>query len=336
VAKVLTNLTVNFREFLENNPKIVKSMQQLAAALLAVGASMVAIGTAGKALSILISPGGILLGLAATFLVVSGALDGLIDKWKDTVLAFQVGGKSIAQWGEQLKRIFVSIRPALEATFVFIGQAFSLLWESIKLGWFKTLRSITVSIAQLFGKLHLALFKAAKESSSPVAREVLGSLSQAAGAIPGAVLDGGASKTRIEEQRKSVAKLQMDAVVGAGIMQSSWQNALDGVGKTLTENAGDITEAIFGKKSGPVNSLGDLFKGIFTDFKEFQIPALAKAGGAGGIASRPAFLGAGTFSGREARGLFEGSQAQDTQSAQLRALETLVKQGKTKSGANFQ
>jgi hypothetical protein len=304
VITYMTNLIANFREYLANNPQIVETTRQVAVAMVAVGAALVGIGTAGKYLALLVSPGGVLAGLAAVLLYVSGALDPLIEKWGKVVGDFEVGGKKISDWLALLGDAWTTLTPAFDEFAGALEAAFRGAWEGIKNGWSEVMAFIISSLRNLLETITNAMSEVARTSDSAITRSMARSVQSIGNALGGklqgaqfAQEDYAAGGKGLPDAWFGIANRKMSSAGGM------LKDALAGITQTIVPAVQGAWQAA--TESGPVKGLADLFRGINTEFAEFPSLAPGMAGGGGlAPATLPKFLAGGSWSGREAEGQF--------------------------------
>lgn len=321
VQVILTNLLVNVRRYLKANPELITGLQNIATTLVAVGAGFVVLGTATKALAVLVSPGGVLLALAAILAYVSGLLDPLIKKWGEVVLGFKIGGQTIEQWlsliaqsfktlvatiGRTLQHIAPLFGPLLEAT----KSTFASIWQQAKLGFLEFKQWIFDQIVDIVGTIQTALAKLLSGGTlGSVASQVVQGLEGAAGSIVDALSAGRLGRQGEILGQRNIAALSSEQAAAdrrdaAGLFGPAFSGAADSLMGGVSDILGmwgrrisPIIDKIFGQKSvDKVRSLFDIFTGLGKDFKEFTAPGLRAA--PAGAAARAGTLLSGTFSGR--------------------------------------
>ncbi len=319
VQVVLVNLISNVRRYLAANPQIISGLQKIAVTLIAIGAAFVAIGTATKALSVLVSPGGVLVALATILAFVSGLLDPLIEKWGKVVLGFQVGGRTIRDWLARLteawgefvsavKDIGAEFGTAFKAALPAISAAWAAVWESAKDGFLRLVRFVVSTLRDVLARLS-GFFRGRARTASVFAQGHLEELAGLAAAASRGLAGGLVPIIKAQEGREGVAAAAraragaaggafLEAAGGAGgRISARVKEAVDKIGKIGKEAVRPLLERIFGEKqAAKVDKFFDIFRGLGKQFREFQTPALAPAGGA--AASRAGTLVSGTFAGR--------------------------------------
>jgi hypothetical protein len=133
-ALYMTNLIANAREYLDQNPQLISYAYEFGRALVVAGAAIVTVGTSMRGLSVLFSPGGVFFVAAATVLYLTGSLDDLIDGWKDTVLAFEVGGRSLGSWMSAIAQAWQATLPVFSVIAEEIVAVFKGAWDGLKSG----------------------------------------------------------------------------------------------------------------------------------------------------------------------------------------------------------
>lgn len=311
---VLTNLIARVREYIGQHPELVQQAQAFGIALLEVGAAITGVGVAMEGLSYLFTPGGIFTMAAALVLYLTGALDGLIAQWKDTVLAFEVGGKSVGEWMGIIAQAWAAALPS----FALIGQgivdAFTGVWEYLKAGAVFAFEQIGVALKAAFWK-----------SAQGVADTVLWLVRKITEVEYGAYM---INDKQLGERTAALDKWKAGvdafyggkaASVGAGMEAPTFQapdlskveQGLAGVAESTKEILGKpIGEAIagaFGQGESKVKSLGDILKDLGRPFDSApgKTRALDISGGSL-AASKVAYESRGTFSAAEAETLFDG------------------------------
>ena len=291
-----TNLVINFREWLSQNPQIINGFRKIAITMIAVGTALIFIGTSMKVASLLLSPGGILVGIIAFLLHQSGALDDVIGKWKDYVSNIEVGGKKISEWFDLLRDVWVDIKPVWKAGVEALWTTFQWLIKNISIG----LNSVLVDFIVSFDKFFLALSLKLQESASPIAKGMaeivrgLRGVSQdvALGIVVNRPEEAAALKDIENRMQKAWDKIKKNA-----------KTAGKSIGEVVSEAIADVV----GKESGvgPGMKFGDIFKGLGKDFEEWM-DKLQQIGGSMGLPSGapgPQRNIIGTFSGAAAAGL---------------------------------
>lgn len=337
----LTNLITNVRRWLEANPQIITGLQTIATTLLAVGGALIAIGTATKGLSVLVSPGGVLFGLAALLLYISGLLDPLIDKWGKTVLGFEVGGRKIRDWlgylakawgefvsaikdiGKELVTVFKAVLPALAASW-------DLVWATAKKGFLDFLSWMAGKLRDALVDMGVMFRERAKKASilvKPILDELSGMSIEGAKGFARLVarIRGGREAREMDvEGARETAAVQWGAfgraTTGAGgRITDRAKIAVDRIAKVGQEALEPLLERIFGEKQKEkVESFFDIFRGLGRQFREFQAPAPTPA--AAPAARRAGILVSGTFAGRA-----EAIRGATTQTSILREIATAVR-----------
>jgi len=317
---IMTNLVVNIRRFIEANRELVATIFKIGTALVGIGAGFVALGAATKVLSQLVTPGGVLLALAAILAYISGLFDPLIEKWGEVVMGFEVGGKRISEWlevlgnawkefvdalgdiGSELAKIFRAALPA-------ISSAWDVIWETAKDKFLAFLRFVVNSLQNAFADMSRAFAERAKGASvitKPILQDLAALTATAARGLAGQqatvykaqkLREGLADEYREIFQRKAGALGETTVGAGGRIFDRA-QLAFDRIGKIGSDAIGPILEKIFGgKRAESVKSLFDIFQGLGEEFKEFTRPKAAPAF-AGAAATRADMLVSGTFAGR--------------------------------------
>jgi len=338
----MTNLAANIREYIENNPKIITSLQEIATWLLGIGAALVGIGTAARLLAPLVSPGGVLLALAAILAYMTGLLDPLIKKWDTTVMRFEVGGKSIRDWLGFVSDRIADVGRAIRNAFSRLSEAFGpvqkalvsnidWLWQKIKLGFVEALDWMMARLQDFLADIGSYLAKAAEGAGlikGRVYRELATNFMGASRGI-------GSGRASLRGVRNDLARDEALASETAEIdrrrAMGAAGNALGAAGRGLKvdfqflahmmrSTVGPLVEKILGEHGaeGGVKSFLDIFKGLGEQWKEWDKPQMPAAGPALAMATSTL----GSFSGRGAAALARDPALQ-VQQSQLDVLKDI-------------
>ena len=319
---VMTNLVVNIRRFIESNRELISTIFNIGVALTAVGAGFVALGAATKVLSQLVTPGGILIALAAILAYISGLLDPLIKKWGKVVSEFEIGGKTIKAWLEVVsdawtvvvsafKGIGSDIAKIFRAAIPTIGAVWDAIWERAKDSFLTFADFILRNLQSLFAKISRFFQEQAAKMSSlnwlKTAVEEIAGFSAAASrklaGVRGTIRGTQKRREGLSAEYADIAGRELGALGGVAVgaggrIADRFEIMIRRLGEVGKNAIGPLVEKIFGEKPAEkVKSFFDIFQGLGQKFREFERPLPAMAG-APGAASRAGLLVSGTFSGR--------------------------------------
>lgn len=321
LVTILTNLVARASEYVRVHPELIAQAQQFGIALVEVGAAITGVGVAIEGMSYLLSPGGIFTIAAALVLYLTGTLDGLIAQWKDTVLAFQVGGRSVGEWLGLIAKAWQQTLPLFAQIIVTIGDYFAFLWEELKTNAARAGLAIGKAIAD---GIQLALDWLRGQLT-----ETFSWIENTLKTIPGSVgvaasLTFAAGRSAGEKMRGALRTgyiVSQEALAGVGenklkapdlsAISTQFKTTMADINQTLGAPIADAFAGVFGKGSSTVKSITDIFQDLSRPFE--SAPAKVKdqqtTGGAFATARRVDFESRGTFSGRAVGQLTNGESA---------------------------
>lgn len=302
----LAEMTGRISEYVKNNPDFIRGIERAARAMVYLGTALVGVGVAIKTFSFLISPGGILFGLGAAILVMTGYVDDLGDKFKDAFGDIQIGATTV---GALFDRIMIDVGALMGS----LGRIGGQLWDSLKAIW-PRLQMIAFSIFDLIGaRLQQIFFQVTIEIGAfmtKVFHDVVGTLIEEIGnaiRIAGektgnalvetagtriitagmkTKLHGNEMKERtrttgaafMRARDRDVMKAAMNVWASTGMLNNQVDTELGNIGKSMQTEFGSAGEAI-GGFTDKVETLGsDLFNMVFPKKEE----GAAGGGGTGG------------------------------------------------------
>lgn len=315
MARMMTNLVVNVREYLDQNPQLIQYAYDIGRGLLYASGALLGLAGAFKGLSVVFSPGGVMFAGVAAVLYLSGALDDLIADWKETVLAFEIGGRSIGSWLALIGEAWQATLPVFTAIGDAMIQAFSYVWETIK--------GNAVSVFADIGK---AIATAMWSSLEWVANKVADlyqlisiDVAEAVGVFK---LYGEGERTAREKEMARIrgtisgmASGQRDLAnrfyggVSAekpkppdfsGVLAAS-KTAGQSVKDLLAKPVSEAINTVVGEKSRAIQSVGDILTGLGSKWESNARVAELAGPETLDRAARLAFETSGTFSGAQAR-----------------------------------
>lgn len=287
VLTMLTNLVARTSEYARAHPELVLQVQAFGQALLVVGASIVAVGASLEGLSYLLSPGGIFTMAAALVLYLTGALDGLIAQWKDTVLAFQVGGKTIGEWLGLIAQAWAAALPSFAKVGEGIVAAFAAVWEYLKAGavyafdsigaalkasFWKAVQSVADAVLWMLEKITEAEYASYLIDDKQLNERMAGlqRWKKNADSVYGGLAQGAKDQVKPPEfKTPDFSKIKE----GLGAAAESTKDIL---GKPI----GDAIAGVLGKGESKVKSLGDILKDLSRPFGEQGGPEPTRVVGA--------------------------------------------------------
>lgn len=318
LVTILTNLVARTSEYVRAHPELIAQAQQFGIALVEVGAAITGVGVAIEGMSYLLSPGGIFTIAAALVLYLTGTLDGLITQWKDTVLAFQVGGRSVGEWLGLIAKAWEATLPALAAIVVAIGDTFISVWNYIKQGAVFAFDSIGAAITATFweavqGVADSVIWMLRKVTEAEYALHLIDDKQ-----IGERMTELDRWKANADAAYKGLANKASDDVIAPTLQLPDFSKAKASIATALTTVSGtlgapiaDAFAGVFGKGSSTVKSITDIFQDLSRPFE--SAPAKVKdqqtTGGAFATARRVDFESRGTFSGRAVGQLTNGESA---------------------------
>jgi len=263
------NFAANVGDYLRRNPEIVRGIYEWAKALLAVGGSLVGIGTAISALSVLASPGGIIFGVIAATVVWSGAIDDLAASWRDAVMQFEIGGRAVGEWLGLFREGMANVARAVADLWPTISEMVGNIFHGI----FAMLRNfgaqIRIWLMQLLKNIITELLPAIREAMSQniVGRQFIPVLN---------VLAGNLQTSLTKAIRAAKVDAAMAKITGGNIgveLREGAEKLATGAGKILgafREGIGSPAMELFknfvGEKRRGTGDIMDVFRGLGETF----------------------------------------------------------------------
>jgi len=284
VSTWISNITAGIGRWLDQHPKFITGLMTIAKWVAVAGASFIVLGGAIKLLSHLISPGGIFTVAVAGIILWSGALDGLVGRWKTTVSAFEIGGRTVGEWAQTVGATWAALVPTFKAIGGGILATFGWLWESIKYGFQKVWADVGVGIGKMFDGM-AAQIESSISAWDPIGAKLKQDTANALRTIGGAATDSGgralaASLTGKDSVAAAADRARDSWAKVPGVVRGSFADIADIGGKALA----DI------KASEGGQFIANFMEQVNQDFDELdaqtraRIAALQGTGGTGGLA----------------------------------------------------
>jgi len=323
--KIITNLLGRFQEYIRLHPELIQQAYAFGRALLIVGSALVGVGGAMKMLSGVFSTGGVFILAAAGVLYLTGALDGLVDKWKNVILDFQIGGRSIGSWLELVGKAWESVLPVFGAIGTYIKDIFLSVWEFLKAGFKVVEEAIVASLGSAVDSVAASVAKGKIAASYAVGltgqEEALKQMDE----IDKTVWENNKNRELDAAQAMNSAMSKLKAPPDLSNVWKALRESGSEVKGIMQQPLEDAFNSVMGKDGMAVKSMGDILKGLNTDFAEIGETGL-KSGMASDLqnAANKAYETRGTFSGKGASFLsMEG--AGGVQQKQLNELQGIRK-----------
>ena len=236
LATYWSNLLTRVSQFLDANPQVVTGIWRVGEALLVSGGAMVALGKSISALSVLVSPGGVLFAVGAAIVYWTGALDTHIARWRDVIGSYEIGGRQIADWLAAIGRVFVDgLLPALGEIGNVLIDAFGRGWDAFVAFGRAALAWVGEQLAGLVRTLANALASHAQRMQAPGAGIIsseagaqLAGVATALGASANLLHSAALDQREIAQTEKKQAAEGIDRLMRLDNLRTALQN-LSGV-----------------------------------------------------------------------------------------------------------
>jgi hypothetical protein len=111
----------------------------------------------------MITPLNTLIGLFGAIAYVSGALDGVIERYGKMIGAIEIGGRSIAEWGGTVTRVWSALGPIFAAGTDVIAKSFGLAWTTAESGFQIMISKLKLALKDFVDSFRKQIMEVAKD-----------------------------------------------------------------------------------------------------------------------------------------------------------------------------
>jgi len=155
----VTSFVRGITKWIGENKELVRRLADTVKWVVLIGASLIVLGGILKAVAVFLSPGGILGVALGLFMLWSGALDDIVDRWNGFIMNIRIGTLTVRQlltrigliW-EDIKLTWSAGMDLLVTSFRIMGLRIADLWNMMLIGLTVTLRDMMIKIAQALVK----------------------------------------------------------------------------------------------------------------------------------------------------------------------------------------
>lgn len=284
---IIANILSVTGRWIKAHEDLIRGLMQVAKWTVIAGAGFVAIGTAIMAVSRLLTPGGLLGVGIATLLLMSGALDGVLARWKNFASNIEIGGIRVADVFAAVGTVWDDVKIVFGQAIRFLLSSFRWLWNELAKGFDRLWIGVMQGLSRLLEDMVTTLDVPGRTIEAAFSRGLADIFAKMMVPVTGSIKNTFADLT----------KRGLDTFDLEKMLDATWRNLLLG-GEIAIGHIAEAWDRLQGKLAGTpgFESLSNLWKDLVADWPEFPELNLAPEAAAllAGKLFRPPALEFGT------------------------------------------